>query len=53
MGKRIAQKATIIDTTSDSQVNSQQFPIQVVTGYNILQLFLPISIFIYNENNYK
>ena len=53
MGKRTAQKDTIIDITSDSQVNSN-FPYRWspanLTFNNYFYLFF---IFIYNVNNHK
>ena len=56
--RRPAQKDTIIDTTSDSQVNSNfpyRWPSAGLTfdNYFYLFLYLPIYIFIYNENNHK
>ena len=52
MGKRTAQKDTIIDITSDSQVNSN-FPYRwspaSLTFNNYFYLFLNL----YNENDYK
>ena len=52
-GKRTAQKDTIIDITSDSQVNSN-FPYRwspaILTFNNCFYLFF---YFIYNENSYK
>ena len=53
VGKRTAQKETIIDITSDSQVNSN-FPYRwspaSLTFNNYFYLFF---IFIYNANNHK
>ena len=53
VGKRTAQRDTITDTTSDSQVNSN-FPYRwspaSLTFNNYFYLF---SIFIYNVNNHK
>ena len=53
VGKRTAQKDTITDTTSDSQVNSN-FPYRWSAAsltYN--NYFFSIFIFIYNVNNHK
>ena len=53
VGKRTAQKDTIIDITSDSQVNSN-FPCRWSTAsLTFNNYFLPIFIFIYNVNNHK
>ena len=54
VGKRTAQKDTIIDITSDSQVNSN-FPYRwspaSLTFNNYFNLFL--YLYIYNVNNHK
>ena len=53
VGKRTAQKDTIIDITSDSQVNSN-FPNRwSPASLTFNNIFLLISIFIYNVNNHK
>ena len=51
--KRTTQKDTIIDITSDSQVNSN-FPYRwSPVCLTLNNYFLPIFIFIYNVNNHK
>ena len=50
IGKRTAQKNTIIDTTSDSQVNSN-FPYRWSSASLTLNNYF--DIFLYNENNHK
>ena len=53
VGKRAAQKDTITDITSDSQVNSN-FPNRwSPASLTFNNYFLPIFIFIYNVNNHK
>ena len=52
VGKRTAQKDTIIDITSDSQVNSN-FPYRWSPASLTFNIILPIFIFIYNVNNHK
>ena len=53
VGKRTAQKDITIDTTSDSQVNSN-FPNRwSPASLTFNNYFLPIFIFIYNVNNHK
>ena len=53
VGKRTAQKDTIIDITSDSQVNSN-FPYRwSPASQTFNNYFQPIFIFIYNVNNHK
>ena len=51
VGKKTAQKDTIIDITSDSQMNSN-FPYRSSpASLTFNNFFLPIFIFIYNVNN--
>ena len=53
VGKRTAQKDITIDTTSDSQVNSN-FPNKwSPASLTFNNYFLPIFIFIYNVNKHK
>ena len=53
VGKRTAQKDITIDTTSDSQVNSN-FPNRwSPASLTFNNYFLPIFIFIYDVNNHK
>ena len=53
VGKRTAQKDTVIDITSDSKVNSN-FPYRwSPASLTFNNFFLPIFIFIYNLNNHK
>ena len=52
VGKRTAQKYTIIDITSDSQVNSN-FPYRSPASLTFNNYFYLFFIFIYNVNNHK
>ena len=53
VGKRTAQKNTIIDITGDSQVNNN-FPYRWSPASLILNNYFGLFfIFIYNENNHK
>ena len=52
VGKRTAQKDTIIEITSDSQVNSN-FPYRWSPASLTFTDYFTFSIFIYNVNNHK
>ena len=53
VGKRTAQKDTIIDITSDSQVNSNFLNRWSPASLTFNNFFFTYFIFLYNVNNHK